>query len=294
MDLRWSNLCPLCGIEEDTQDHRFGLSDSIHPCDGLDQLSISLRRVHHALEKPLWKPDQALFIPLLGHEIAAMSGLPTRPRWSDGSTSSAIWSVMVQLCGELWVHATLLDWLGLPTRESQHDALVHALRNEISRPKLAPAGRIFLHYLCAAIQTIHSQVGLYDAQLSQWTTGWAGASFEGIPDATVLTGLQHLLNPEQVRVWWIDDMYVPRTEDWLEAFRDKYERQSHPTGLRRTYWIGTYETIPGHATAESLSVTWVVQIPAGKLKMRTDLSVVQHQQRPQLKSIFARTENLSG
>ncbi|KAG2899474.1 hypothetical protein PC114_g13926 [Phytophthora cactorum] len=85
--------------------------------------------------------------------------------------------------------------------------------------------------------------------LSQWTPGWAGATFTHLADARSVTGLCGLSQAERIRVWWVDDIYIVRSEGWWEDFQ-----HDAALGLRlaKTYWICTFENSIGYDIADSI------------------------------------------
>lgn len=279
LDRRWSPSCRCCEEEcRDTQSHRFGLSQPV--CCNTTELENQLHVMHAALERDLWLPDQHLFIPILGHEAAKGMELPQRPRWKEDNGRQVAWQPMVNIEHGHWCDAQWISWIGDIRQASIRQYLWRALSNGTYLRRAYPAGRLIPQRLQdAARRSMDNKASFASMHLVQWTPGWATATFDQGPWINAFSVEQRLAVPSTVQGWWLDDVYFPCGEGWWEDTEVRITTELSRAELT-VYWIAVYANTPGFGTVNRLGGQWLVRIPSGKLRMRTDYAVAQQQQQP--------------
>ncbi|OWZ20936.1 hypothetical protein PHMEG_0004612 [Phytophthora megakarya] len=64
------------------------------------------------LDKQYFLPDQSVLLRSIGHDAVKRVDAPTRNWWYQDVESPKLWSPMVALTTEFWVHGLWLTWIG--------------------------------------------------------------------------------------------------------------------------------------------------------------------------------------
>lgn len=168
-----------------------------------------------------------------------------------------------------------LGVVGDPRIVANRDGLVAGIRRVRSQLCVSPAGRMLPAEFVDIIRLVlDDRAGCYEVEILQWIPGWAQVRLAGSIPEHQFTGLQDTGSSSTVSGWWIDDIFTPHSQGWWEDVESFYNDQED-AGPPVVLWCGVYEEYPGRVAADAMGVEWILRIPAGALRMRTDQSICQ-------------------